>query len=62
MYPKSVIICTFFADFSPNFKHVVRSRLEELLSLPYMVEKLEMFSFQPSLYRRTIPPVALDMT
>jgi hypothetical protein len=45
MYPKSVIICTFFVDFSPDFKHVILSCMDELLSLPYMVEKLEMFSF-----------------
>jgi len=62
MYPKSVIISTFFADFSPDFKHLILSRLDELLSLLYMVEKLEMFSFQPSSNHRTIPPVALDMT
>jgi hypothetical protein len=32
-------------DFSPDFKRVVLSHLDKLLSLPYMVGKLEMFSF-----------------
>jgi hypothetical protein len=52
---------TFLVDFSHDFKHVVLFLLDELLSLPFMVKKLEMSSFQPNLNRRNIPPITPDM-
>jgi hypothetical protein len=48
----------FLADLSPDFKHVVLSRLDVLLALQYMVGKLQMSSFQPNFNRSKFPPVA----
>jgi len=53
---------TFLVDFNHDFKPVILSRLDELLGLPYMVEKLEMSSFQPNLNRNKILLVASDMS
>jgi hypothetical protein len=52
----------FLADFSPDFKHVVLSFLDELLVLPYMVGKLDMYSFQPNLNRNEILFIASYMS
>jgi hypothetical protein len=54
--------CIFLADLSPDFKHVVLSRLDELLGQWYIVGKFQMFSFYPNFNRNKIPPVALDMS
>jgi hypothetical protein len=55
--------CTLMADFSSNFKPInILSYLDELLSLQYMVRKLEMSSFHHNLNRIKSPPVALDMS
>jgi hypothetical protein len=35
----------FLVDFSPDFKHIVLSRLDELLGLSYIVGKFEISSF-----------------
>jgi hypothetical protein len=53
--------CTFLVDFGRDFKHVVLFLLNELLTLPFMVRKLEMSSFQPNLNRKKIPPITLDI-
>jgi len=53
---------TFLTDFSPNFKHIVLSHLDELLVLPYMVENLEMYNFQTNLNCSKILLVLLDMS
>jgi hypothetical protein len=53
---------TFLADFNLDLKHVVHSFLDELLSISYMVGKLEIFSFQPNLNHNKIPPIALNMS
>jgi hypothetical protein len=50
--------CTFLQIFIYDFKHLVLSRLDELLGVPYMVRKLEISSFQTNLNRRQIPPLA----
>jgi hypothetical protein len=47
---------------SPDFKHVVLSRLDELLDLQYIVGKFQMSSFYPNFNRSKIPLVALDMS
>jgi hypothetical protein len=52
----------FLADLSPDFKHVVLSRLDELLSLQYMVGKLQMSNFQPNFNRSKLLLVAPDMS
>jgi hypothetical protein len=52
----------FLADLSSNFKHVVLSRLNELLGLQYIVGKIQMSSFYPNFNRSKIPLVALDMS
>jgi hypothetical protein len=52
----------FLVDFSLDFKHVVLSCLDELPCLLYMVEILEMSSFQHNLNRRKTPLVPLDMS
>jgi hypothetical protein len=54
--------CIFLADLSPDFKHVVLSRLNELLSLRYIVEKFQMSNFYPNFNRSKISPVALDIS
>jgi hypothetical protein len=36
------------ADLKLEFKHITISYLDELLSLPYMNEKLEIYSFHPN--------------
>ena len=46
---------SFLADFNHDFKHVVHSRMNELLNLPYMVGKLEMSNFQLNLNHIKIP-------
>jgi len=51
----------FLTDLSPDFKHVILSRLNELLNLQYMVRNLQMFSFHPNFNRGKIPPVAPDI-
>jgi len=51
----------FLVDFSPDFKHVVLSFLDELLNLPYMVGKPEVSSFQPNLNGRNITLISLNM-
>jgi hypothetical protein len=48
--------------FSPDFKHVVLSRLDELLGLRYIVGKFQMSSFYPNFNRNKITPVTLDMS
>jgi hypothetical protein len=48
----------FLINFSPDFKHVVLSRLDKLLGLSYIVGKFEMSSFQPNLNRNKISHVA----
>ena len=53
--------CTFLLDFSSDFKHVVLSRFNELMVLPYMVETIGMYGFQKNLSCNKIPYVALDM-
>jgi hypothetical protein len=52
----------FLIDFSPDFKHVVFSHLDELLGLPYVVGKLEMSSFRLNLNRNKIPHVTSYMS
>jgi hypothetical protein len=52
----------FLADLSPDFKHVVLSRLDELLGLQYMVGKLQMSNFQPNFNRSKLLLVAPDMS
>jgi hypothetical protein len=52
---------SFLTDFSNDFKHVVHSRLNELLNLPLMVEKLEMSNFQSNLNHIKIQHVTSDM-
>jgi hypothetical protein len=52
----------FLADLSPDFKHVVLSRLDELLDLQYMVGKLQMSNFQPNFNRSKLLLVAPDMS
>jgi hypothetical protein len=55
--------CIFLTDLSHDFKHVVLSRLDELLGLlRYIVGKFQMSSFYPNFNRSQIPPVALDMS
>jgi hypothetical protein len=54
--------CIFLADLSADFKHVILSRLDELLGLRYIVGKFQMSSFYPNFNRSKIPPVALDMS
>jgi len=49
---------TFLADFNLDLKHVVHSFLDELLSIPYIVGKFEMYCFQPNLNHNKSPPVA----
>ena len=49
-------------SFSPDFKHVVLSRLDELLGLRYIVGKFQMSSFYLNFNRSKIPHVALDMS
>jgi hypothetical protein len=56
------IFCIFLANLSLDFKHVVLSHLDELLSPQYMVEKFQMSSFYPNFNRSKIPPVTLDMS
>jgi len=54
--------CILLADLSSDFKHVVLSRLDELLGLRYTVGKFQMFSFYPNFNQSKIPPVALDVS
>ena len=54
--------CIFLAYLSPDFKHVVLSRLDELLGLRYTVGKFQMFSFYPNFNRSKIPLITLDMS
>jgi len=54
--------CTILIDLSHDFKHVVLFRLDESLSLQYIVEKFQIPSFYPNFNRRKIPLVALDMS
>jgi hypothetical protein len=46
---------------SPNFKHVVLSRLDELLGLQYIVRNFQISNFYLNFNRSKISPVALDM-
>jgi len=52
----------FLADLSLDFKHVVLFHLDELLSLWYMVEKLQMSSFQPNFNCSKISSLAPDIS
>jgi hypothetical protein len=52
----------FLANLSHNFKHVVLSRLDELLGLWYIIEKFQMSNFYPNFNRSKISPVALDIS
>ena len=52
----------FWQIFSLDFKHIILSRLDKFQGLPYMVGKLEMSNFLNNVHRRTIPPVALNMS
>jgi len=54
--------CIFLTDLSPDFKHVVLSRLDELLDLQYIVGNFQMSSFYPNFNRSKISLVALDMS
>jgi hypothetical protein len=38
----------FLVNLSPDFKHVILSRLDKLLDLQYIVRKLEISSLQPN--------------
>ena len=38
----------FSVDFSPHFKHIILFWMNELMSVPYVFEKLEMYSFHPN--------------
>jgi len=49
--------CILLVDFSPNFKHVILSHLDELLNLTYMVGNHNMYGFHPNLNQRKIPLV-----
>ena len=53
---------TFLANFSSYFKDIVLSYLDELLDLPYMIEKLETFSFHYNLNHIKIPLVDPDIS
>jgi hypothetical protein len=55
-------LCTFLVEFNLDFKHVVLSRLDELLCLPYMIENLKISSFQRNLNCNKIPLVAPNMS
>jgi hypothetical protein len=46
---------SFLTDFNNDFKYVIHSRLNELLNLPLIVEKLEMSNFQSNLNHIKIP-------
>jgi hypothetical protein len=50
------------ADLSPDFKHVIFSRLNKLFGLRCIVGKLQISSFQPNFNRNKIPPVAPNMS
>jgi hypothetical protein len=52
---------SLLANFKFDFKHVVFFFMDELMSLPYMDEKLEMSSFQPKFNCSKIPSISLDM-
>jgi len=52
----------FLADLSPDFKQVVLFRLNELLGLQYMVEKLHMSNFQPNFNCSKLLLVPPDMS
>jgi hypothetical protein len=52
----------FLVDFSPDFKHIVFFRLNELLGLSYMVGKFEISSFQPNMNNIKISLVYSDMS
>jgi hypothetical protein len=52
----------FLVDFSPDFKHIVLSRLDELSDLSYMVGKFEISSSQPNMNNSKISPVYPDMS
>jgi hypothetical protein len=52
----------FLTDLSPDFKHVILSRLDKLLGLRYIVGKLQISSFQPNFNRNKIPPIAPYMS
>jgi hypothetical protein len=54
--------CIFLADLSPDFKHVVLSRFNELLGLRYIVGKFQMSNFYTNFNRSKILSVALDMS
>jgi hypothetical protein len=49
-------------NFSPDFIHVILSYLDELISIPYMVENLEIYSFHLNFNRNKIPLVAPYMS
>ena len=51
----------FLQIFSSDIKHFVLSYLDELLSLPYMVGKLEMSNFQPNFNHGKISPTSPDV-
>jgi hypothetical protein len=52
----------FLTDFNFDFKQVVFSRLEELMSLQYMVGLIEISSFHLNFNTNKTPLVALDMS
>jgi hypothetical protein len=52
----------FLVDFSPDFKHIVLSRLDELSGLSYMIGKFEISSSQPNMNNNKISPVYPDMS
>jgi hypothetical protein len=52
----------FLTDFSPEFKFIGFSHLDELLCLQYMDRKLEMCSLYNNLNCNTIAPVVPDMS
>jgi len=52
----------FLANFSPDLKHIILSLLDELLSLPCMVVKLDIYSFHPNLNQSKISHVVPDMS
>jgi hypothetical protein len=52
----------FLADFNPNFKQVVFSRLDELMRLQYTVGIIEISSFHLNFNSNKTSRVALDMS
>ena len=52
----------FLVNLSLDLEHIVLSHLDVLLSLRYMVRKLQISSFEPNYNLSKIQPVALDLS